>query len=74
VLGALAREVLRPKLTVLSQTIVNTAGRGMPATGAKDYAAELTRLATRMAESWIPEVHAAAETIALRRAFLEELR
>jgi hypothetical protein len=25
-------------------------------------------------ESWIPEVHAAAETIALRRAFLEELR
>ena len=74
VLDALAREVLRPKLTVLSQTIVNTAGRGMPATGAKDYAAELTQLATRVPESWIPEVHAAAETIALRRAFLEELR
>lgn len=74
VLDAMAHEVLRPKPTVLAQAVVETAGRGMPATGPRDYAAELTRLAHRMPQSWMPEVHAAAETIALRRAFLAELR
>jgi len=73
-LDALAREILRPRLTGLPQPIVLTAGRGMPAAGAKDYAAELTRLATRMPDAWLPEVNAATETIALRRAFLAELR
>ena len=74
VLHVLAREILGPRLTVLSQTVVETAGRGMPATGEKDYAAELTRLANSMPPSWMPEMLAAAETIALRRAFLAELR
>jgi hypothetical protein len=74
VLHALDREIRRPKLTVLSQTVVETAGRGMPATGGKDYAAELTRLANSLPQSWLPEVLAAAETITLRRAFLAELR
>lgn len=74
VLYALDREIRRPKLTVLSQTVVETAGRGMPATGGKDYAAELTRLANSLPQSWLPEVLAAAETITLRRAFLAELR
>jgi hypothetical protein len=74
VLHVLAREILRPRLTVLSQTVVETAGRGMPAAGEKDYAAELTRLANSMPPSWMPEMLAAAETIALRRAFLAELR
>ena len=55
-------------------TVVETAGRGMPATGGKDYAAELTRLANSLPQSWLPEVLAAAETITLRRAFLAELR
>jgi hypothetical protein len=74
VLHVLAREILRPRLTVLSQTVVETAGRGMPAAGEKDYAAELTRLANSMPPSWMPEMLAAAETITLRRAFLAELR
>ena len=74
VLHALDRETRRPKPTVLSQTVVETAGRGMPATGEKDYAAELTRLANSLPQSWLPEVLAAAETITLRRAFLAELR
>ena len=74
VLHVLAREMLRPKPTVLSQAVIETAGRGMPATGEKDYAAALTRLADSMPQSWVAEVIAAAETIALRRAFLAELR
>jgi len=74
VLQVMGSEILRPKLTVLAQAVVETAGRGMPATGEKDYAAELARLANSMPPSWWPEVTAAAETIALRRAFLEELR
>lgn len=74
VLDAMARDVLKPKLTNLSQAVVETAGRGMPATGRKDYAAELTRLANVMPQSWMPEMHAAVETITLRRAFLAELR
>ena len=55
VLHAVDREIRRPKLTVLSQTVVEPAGRGMPATGGKDYAAELTRLANSLPQSWLPE-------------------
>ena len=74
VLHVLAREMLRPQPTVLSQAVIETAGRGMPATGEKDYSAALSRLADSMPQSWVAEVIAAAETIALRRAFLAELR
>jgi hypothetical protein len=73
-LATLARAAARPALTELTQSVLDTAGRGMPATGAKDYAAELTRLADAMPQAWMPELLAAAETIALRRAFLAELR
>jgi hypothetical protein len=74
VLATLARAVARPALTELTQAVLDTAGRGMPAIGAKDYAAELTALADAMPQGWMPELLAAAETIALRRAFLAELR
>jgi hypothetical protein len=73
-LATLARAGARPALTELTQAVLDTACRGMPATGAKDYAAELTMLADTMPQAWIPELLAAAETIALRRAFLTELR
>jgi hypothetical protein len=73
-LDTLARAAARPALTELTQAVLDTAGRGMPATGEKDYAAELTRLADAMPQAWMPELLAAAETIALRRAFLAELR
>jgi len=74
VLVTLARVVARPALTELTQAVFDTAGRGMPATGAKDYAAELTALADAVPQGWMPELLAAAETIALRRAFLAEFR
>jgi hypothetical protein len=73
-LATLARAAARPSLTELTQAVLDTACRGMPATGAKDYAAELTALADTMPQAWIPELLSAAETIALRRAFLAELR
>jgi hypothetical protein len=73
VLAALARGVPRPALTEFTHAVLDTAGRGMPATGARDYAAELTRLADSMPQAWLPDVLAAAETITLRRAFLAEL-
>jgi hypothetical protein len=73
-LATLARAAARPALTELTQAVLDTAGRGMPATGGKDYAAELTRLADTMPRAWMPELLATAETIALRRAFLAELR
>jgi len=41
--------------------------------GTVNPAAELTRLANSLPQSWLPEVLAAAETITLRRAFLAEL-
>jgi hypothetical protein len=74
VLAALARGVPRPALTEFTHAVLDTAGRGMPVTGARDYAAELTRLADSMPAAWLPDVLAAAETITLRRAFLAELR
>jgi hypothetical protein len=73
-LATLARAAARPALTELTQSVLDTAGRGMPATGAKDYAAELNALADAVPQAWMPELLATAETIALRRAFLTELR
>jgi hypothetical protein len=73
-LAALARAAARPALAELTQALLDTAGPGMPATGAKDYAAGLTALADAVPPAWLPELLSAAETIALRRAFLAELR
>jgi len=76
VLGALDRAAGRPLLTEFTQTLLDAAGRAMPTSGARDYAAELTRLAVATPEAmpWMPAMRAAAETITLRRAFLAELR
>ena len=75
-LDALDRAAGRPLLTELTQGLLDAAGRAMPASGARDYAAELTRLAVATPEAmpWMPAMRAAAETITLRRAFLAELR
>lgn len=53
-----------------------TAGRKLPVTGPVDYAARLTRLAdTRDCPApWAAVLSRTAETIALRRAFYEEIR
>jgi hypothetical protein len=75
-LGALDRAAGRPLLTEFTQALLEAAGRAMPASGVRDYAAELTRLAVATPEAmpWMPAMRAAAETITLRRAFLAELR
>jgi len=53
-----------------------TAARRLPATGGIDYAAALTRLAgaSPCPPPWPAVLHRMASTIALRRAFLEEIR
>lgn len=53
-----------------------TAARNLPATGGFDYAAALNRLAEtdRCPPPWPVVLHRIAGTIALRRAFLEEIR
>jgi hypothetical protein len=75
-LGALDRAAGLPLLTEFTQALIDAAGRALPASGTWDYAAELTRLAVATPEAmpWMPAMRAAAETIALRRAFLAELR
>jgi Family of unknown function (DUF5691) len=73
VTGALTRAADRPDLLPLPRALLRLAGRGLPATGPRDYAAALTRLAAARPQDWTPLLLAAAETIALRRAFLAEL-
>jgi hypothetical protein len=56
--------------------LVAVAGRGLPVTGSTDYAAALARLADtdNCPAPWSSALRRAAEAIALRRAFLKEIR
>ena len=74
VLAVLARAATQAVLPRLARGLLAAAGRGLPAAGARDYAAELARLAEAYPQTWSPLLRSAAETIALRRAFLEEIR
>jgi len=71
VLAAAAPLAVLPRLP---RGLLDLAARGLPATGGRDYAAELTRLADAHPQNWTPLVRKTAETILLRRAFLEEIR
>jgi hypothetical protein len=71
VLGRAASLAVLPRLP---RGLLDLAARGLPATGGRDYAAELTRLADARPQNWTPLVRKTAETILLRRAFLEEIR
>ena len=71
VLGRAASLTVLPRLP---RGLLDLAARGLPATGGRDYAAELTRLADARPQNWTPLVRKTAETILLRRAFLEEIR
>ena len=73
-LGLLARAATRPDLPSLPRSVLTLAGRRLPAGGPRDYAAALTELAAARPQAWSPLLHAAAELIALRRAFLAELQ
>jgi hypothetical protein len=74
VIGVLARSVTRRDLAPLPRAVLGPAARGLPAVGDRDYAAELTALANAVPQDWSPMLHTTAQTIALRRAFLTELR
>jgi hypothetical protein len=74
VVAVMARVATQAVLPRLARGLLAAAGRGLPATGAHDYAAELARLADAYPQTWSPLLRSAAETIALRRAFLEEIR
>jgi Family of unknown function (DUF5691) len=58
------------------EQLASLAGRGLPVTGRTDYAAALAQLASaeHCLPSWVAALHRAADTIALRRAFTEEIR
>jgi hypothetical protein len=71
VLAAAAPLAVLPRLP---RGLLDLAARGLPASGGRDYAAELTRLADARPQNWTPLVRKTAETILLRRAFLEEIR
>jgi len=74
VIAVLAAAAPLPVLPRLPRGLLDLAARGLPATGGRDYAAELTRLADAHPQNWTPLVRKTAETILLRRAFLEEIR
>jgi hypothetical protein len=58
------------------EQLASAAGRGLPVTGRTDYAAALAQLASAAScpSSWAGALRRAADTIALRRAFTEEIR
>lgn len=58
------------------EQLASAAGRGLPVTGPTDYAAGLAQLASagHCPASWAAAFRRATDTIALRRAFLEEIR
>jgi len=74
VLAVISRAAPLTVLPRLPRGLLSLAARGLPATGGRDYAAELTRLADARPQTWTPLVRKTAETILLRRAFLEEIR
>jgi hypothetical protein len=74
VMTILGRAAPLAALPRLPRGLLDLAARGLPATGSRDYAAELTRLADAHPQSWTPLVRKTAETVLLRRAFLEEIR
>jgi hypothetical protein len=74
VMTILGRAAPLAALPRLPRGLLDLAARGLPATGGRDYAAELTRLADAHPQSWTPLVRKTAETVLLRRAFLEEIR
>ena len=74
VISVLGRAAPLTVLPRLPRGLLDLAARGLPATGGRDYAAELTRLADAHPQTWTPLLRKTAETILLRRAFLEEIR
>ena len=74
VVTVLGRAASLPVLPRLPRGLLDAAARGLPATGDRDYAAELSRLADAHPQTWSPLLRATAETILLRRIFLEEIR
>jgi hypothetical protein len=73
-LSVLVRAAAMQNLPTAARAVITAAARCLPATGSRDYAAWLTRLADAHPQAWSPLVRSAAATIRSRRVFLEELR
>ena len=74
VMAILGRAAPLAALPRLPRGLLDQAARGLPATGGRDYAAELTRLADAHPQTWSPLLRKTVETILLRRPFFEEIR
>lgn len=73
VLSALASVSGLPVLPSAARLLLTAAKRGLPATGERDYALRLARMAEASPHAWAPGLRAASETVLLRRIFLEEI-
>jgi hypothetical protein len=73
VLAVLVRAAGMANLSATARLVLTAAARNLPATGPRDYAAWLTRLADARPQTWTPAVRTAAATITLRRIFLTEI-
>jgi Family of unknown function (DUF5691) len=74
VVTVLSRAATRAVLPRLPRGLLHAAARCLPASGDRDFSAELSRLAETHPQTWSPLLHAAGQTIALRSVFLEEIR
>jgi hypothetical protein len=72
--SVLVRAAAMPNLPHAARMVIAAAARCLPATGPRDYAAWITRLADTHEQTWSAVLHSAAATIRFRRAFLEEIR
>jgi len=76
VLGTVAASLSAQGAARTLQGLVTSAARNIPATGPRDYAAELIRLANRpdCAYPWLAVLRRAADTLTLRRDFHSVIR
>ncbi len=73
-LSLLVRAAAMQNLPAAARGVIASAARGLPATGPRDYAAWLTRLADARPQVWTSLLRSAAAVIGARRVFLEEIR
>jgi hypothetical protein len=71
--AVLDRAAAMPSLPHAARMLIMAGARCLPATGARDYAALLARLADAHEQTWSGVLRSAAATIRFRRAFLTEI-
>ncbi|HEY1700538.1 MAG TPA: DUF5691 domain-containing protein [Trebonia sp.] len=73
VVDVVDRAVTMAVMPGVVRTLLPVAARGLPATGPRDYAAVLARLADAYPQAWPATLRATAYAIACRRVFLQEI-